>query len=369
VVEKGNWWFLQQLQKAVGNPPHLALSSDACKGLAAAVRDVYPWAEHRECFWHLMTNFSKKFRGPVYDRMWPATRTFKPEYHEYCMNKIYAASKSVKPYLDKDHYLIWMRSRFSEEIKVDHITNNVAEVWNNWVKEIKDLPIAELADTLRTKFMELFAKRMRIGEKFDGHVMLPIVVRQLQMMSRQLGHLNVKEGGRNKAEVSEVTKNHKVIREVVNLKNHTCTCREWQVSGKPCPHALALIVTNRNPKVEDYLDPYFSVRLFRFAYSGVIKPLTDKSQWAHVEMEFKLKPPLQKRGVGRQRKNRIPSCVEQKGNKAKGKGKWQVQCSNCLGLGHRTTSPKCPLNGAKKRYYCCFILQFQILTSNFTFRP
>jgi hypothetical protein len=102
--------------------------------------------------------------------------------------------------------------------------------------------------------------------------------------------------------------------------------------------------------MEEYLDPYFSVRLFRLAYSGVIKPLTDKSQWAHVEMEFKLKPPLQKRRVGRQRKNRIPSCVEQKGNKAKGKGKWQVQCRNCLGLGHRTTSPKCPLNGAKKRY-------------------
>jgi hypothetical protein len=38
-------------------------------------------------------------------------------------------------------------------------------------------------------------------------------------------------------------------------------------------------------------------------------------------MEFKLKPPLQKRGVGRQRKNRIPSCVELEGNKAKGKGK------------------------------------------------
>jgi transposase-like protein len=104
------------------------ISSDACKGLAAAVREVYPWAKHRECFLHLMRNFSKKFHGPVYDRMWPAARTYKPEYHEYYMNKIYAASKAVKPYLDKDHHLIWMRSRFSEEIKVDHITNNAAEV-------------------------------------------------------------------------------------------------------------------------------------------------------------------------------------------------------------------------------------------------
>jgi hypothetical protein len=244
-----NWkWFLEQLQKAIGNPPHLAISSDACKGLAAAVARFTLGQSIENVF---CTYFSKKFYGPVYDRMWPAARTFKPEYHEYCMNKIYAASKAVKPYLDKDHKLISMRSRFSEEIKVDHITNNVAEVWNNWVKEIKDLPIAKLADTLRSRFMELFAKRMRIGEKFDGHVMLPIAIHQLQTMSRQLGHLNVKEGGRNEAKVLEVTKNRKVIREVVNLKNHTCTCREWQVSGKPCPHALALIITNRNPKMEE----------------------------------------------------------------------------------------------------------------------
>jgi len=29
-----NWtWFMQQLQKAIGNPPHQAICSDACKGL------------------------------------------------------------------------------------------------------------------------------------------------------------------------------------------------------------------------------------------------------------------------------------------------------------------------------------------------
>ena len=88
------------------------------------------------------------------------------------------------PWLKANHKLKWMRSKFSETIKCDHITNNVAEVWNNWVKDIKDLPIADLADTLRSKFMELYARRRRIGEKFEGHVMLPIVVRQLYAMSR-----------------------------------------------------------------------------------------------------------------------------------------------------------------------------------------
>jgi hypothetical protein len=67
-----------------------------------------------------------------------------------------------------------MRSKFKEEIKCDHITNNVSEVWNNWIKDIKDLPIVELADTLRSKFMELYTKRRKIDEKLEGHTMLPI---------------------------------------------------------------------------------------------------------------------------------------------------------------------------------------------------
>ena len=72
-----NWtWFMQQLQKAIGDPPHLAISSNACKGLENAVKKVYPWAEHRECFVHVMKNFSKRFQGPAFGRMYPTARTF-----------------------------------------------------------------------------------------------------------------------------------------------------------------------------------------------------------------------------------------------------------------------------------------------------
>ena len=112
--------------------------------------------------------------------------------------------------------------------------------------------------------------------------------------------MNTEAGGRDEAQVSEVTASHKIIRHAVNIKDHVCTCREWQVSGKPCAHALALIITCRNAKMEDYLDPYYSVYCFRLAYGGVIKPLPDKSQWVRVELGFKVMPPLDKRDVGRQ---------------------------------------------------------------------
>ncbi|CAN6302334.1 unnamed protein product [Urochloa humidicola] len=101
--------------------------------------------------------------------------------------------------------------------------------------------------------------------------------------------------------------------------------------------------------MEHYLHPYFSVYHFRLAYAGIIKPLPDKSQWPKVELDYKLLAPLTKREVGRQKKNRIPGCLENKGNKPKGKGAWQVTCSTCFQHGHRSSSSKCLLNGTKKR--------------------
>ncbi|CAN6334335.1 unnamed protein product [Urochloa humidicola] len=40
-------WFMQQLAKALGPIDKLALCTDGCKGLEAAVKEVFPWAEHR----------------------------------------------------------------------------------------------------------------------------------------------------------------------------------------------------------------------------------------------------------------------------------------------------------------------------------
>jgi transposase-like protein len=52
-----NWtWFMEQLKKAIGDPPLLAVCSDACKGLENVVKNVFPNAEQRECFYHLVKN-------------------------------------------------------------------------------------------------------------------------------------------------------------------------------------------------------------------------------------------------------------------------------------------------------------------------
>jgi hypothetical protein len=52
---KESWtWFLQQLRKTIGEPPLLAMSSDACVGLTNSVKEIFSHTERRECFRHLM---------------------------------------------------------------------------------------------------------------------------------------------------------------------------------------------------------------------------------------------------------------------------------------------------------------------------
>jgi hypothetical protein len=95
--------------------------------------------------------------------MYPATMTFLPNRYEQYMNTIY----EVEKYLKDHHSALWSRSKFSKGIKCDFIINNLTESWNKWVKDIKDLLICELANTLRTKFMELYVMTRNIGEGLE----------------------------------------------------------------------------------------------------------------------------------------------------------------------------------------------------------
>ena len=50
---------LSSVAQGCGNMPLLALCSDACKGLKNAMNNVFPHAEKRECFRHLIQNYIK----------------------------------------------------------------------------------------------------------------------------------------------------------------------------------------------------------------------------------------------------------------------------------------------------------------------
>lgn len=161
-----NWlWFMQQLNRAIGSPIGLVVSTDECKGLGSAVGLVFSEAEHRECMRHLYENSIKRYRGPIFiEHLYPAARSYAEDKFKWHMDKIFTVAPDAIDFLDTHHNRIWCRCAFYELSKCDYLTNNVAESFNNQIKPLKGLNLHELIDSLRELIMQKMYLRRRIGD-------------------------------------------------------------------------------------------------------------------------------------------------------------------------------------------------------------
>jgi hypothetical protein len=202
--------------------------------------------------------------------------------------------------------------------------NNMPECFNECVMTIKNMYLVDLLDRLRQMVMVLWYKRRKIGNKLSGNI-LPAIIQQLNEKMSRLGNLpNLKvwKGGYQSGEVFGNFQDMTQWRHVVDLNTHTCSCGEWQLTGLPCLHALALINTQINVDMESFVHEYYSVERFKAAYSGVIPCMPDSSQWPKVDTGFKLLPPPSKRGTSKRKYMRkaslVPGASKQHGCKQSG---------------------------------------------------
>nr|XP_051227466.1 uncharacterized protein LOC127345084 isoform X2 [Lolium perenne] len=274
---------------------------------------------------HLVSNFKKKFHGKVFDdHLWAAAYSWNP----YVFDKHWVAMEEVKPaataYIRKWHNRLWSRSQFSTLCKVDYVTNNLAECFNNWIKHYKSLNLDDFMDKARQLIMIMWNRRRKVAKKLDALV-LPHLMKRLNAMTREL-NLEVVESSEILAEVTALGGGG--FRFVVNLQERTCSCRQWQVSGLPCKHALAFITSLSDAHIKNYVDSYYSVDTFRAAYAQLIPAMPDKSQWPKSDHGFFMHPPLLKATAGRPKTERYKGCGDKKSKRGK------HLCPICKDYGH-----------------------------------
>ena len=118
------------------------------------------------------------------------------------------------------------------------------------------------------------------------------------MKSRNLKY-TVKGSGGLKAEISGLTKDNYHWRHAVDLESKTCSCGQWNISGKPCTHVIVFIGFLRQIKLEDFVHDYYSVHRFKATYQFGVNPMVDKSQWPIVGPGFVMVPPKLERSAVR----------------------------------------------------------------------
>ncbi|CAH9131386.1 unnamed protein product [Cuscuta epithymum] len=136
--------------------------------------------------------------------------------------------------------------------------------------------------------------------------------------------------------VFEVTLQPK--RFVVNLQNHTCTCRLWDLTGVPCVHSCAAIKSIKG-RPELYVHKYFTQEYFFRAYEFEINPMGNLNFIPETISEL-IQPPLLRRPPGRPKKQRHKSSSEGR-DPHKAKRKYgMIKCGKCRQLGHNKRSCK-----------------------------
>ncbi|KAJ9557039.1 hypothetical protein OSB04_011653 [Centaurea solstitialis] len=120
------------------------------------------------------------------------------------------------------------------------------------------------------------------------------------------------------------------------MSQHILECRQWQLSGLPCGHAIAVAKATNRRDVYSLVDvPYFKTENYKATYIGVINPAGPPETWQSPDIPLPtvLPPIVKKRRAGRPNLNaRRPS---------RGEGSSLRRCPRCGDHGHK--SDTCPL--------------------------
>ncbi|XP_059658947.1 uncharacterized protein LOC132305300 [Cornus florida] len=265
---KDSWdWFMEELMVVIS--PHKAITwiSDRQKGLVDTLASLDGGQDLRFCVRHLHENFKKKYPGMELKQMvWNAANAFnKPEFEKH-MHNIRELNGEAYDWLCRIPFRFWTKSKFTDASKCCLNSNNMCESWNSHILKARDKPIITMFEMIRRGLMSRFHERREYMEQQKG-LLCPAAKAKVLANKKESKNCVVYFSSLSCYDVQDEIDN-----ESVNLQEISCTCGEWNVTGIPCKHAIAVMTKKKLP-IEEYVDAYHHRSTFLKGYAFEINPL------------------------------------------------------------------------------------------------
>ena len=204
----------------------------------------------------------------------------------------------------------WTRAHFKGQ-RYNIMDSNIAESWNGAIKEAREYPLIMMLEYIRTTVMGWLA--LRRAKANDEKGTLTPNVRKLVEENYDLSTVLAV---RDISELEFQVQDPRGECFTVNLAVGSCSCREYDEIGIPCPHALAASSKVGFPS-DAMVAPAYRVPTWRQGFAGKIYPVPSVGgSQVGSSTTAELLPPAVRRPSGRPRKVRIKSRGEFKVTKS-----------------------------------------------------
>jgi len=212
------------------------------QGLVKVIKELGENVEHRLCVKHLYGNWKKKYPGEhMKELMWMAARATTTLDWEKAMLQIKNYDEEAWNDLQKLNPTCWTRSAFKVNTKCDLQVNNMCEAFNNVIMKYRHKPIITLLEGIRFYISSRIVKLRTTLKRYEGSI-CPKIQQIMEKNKKTCEPWRTHWCGDVDLSLFEVSKG--MEKYVVNLKQQTCSCRKWELTGIPCTHAIACMWIN-----------------------------------------------------------------------------------------------------------------------------
>ncbi|WMV47450.1 hypothetical protein MTR67_040835, partial [Solanum verrucosum] len=265
------------------------------KGLEIAITDHLPNVEHRMCARHILTNWSKRWRGLERKKcFWRCARsTFEAELKDN-ISYMKRLGNNIVNHLLYYNPERWSKLYFNFTSKCDVVDNNMAECFNSWILAARHKTIITMLEEIRVKMM----KRIRQMREFCNTWICDISPMAMKVLQDN------------------------------TTKSMKCNIDGIQIQGM------------RKLDPINYISHWYNRETYMKTYNYFIQPVMNLKMWPESQNISVIPPHVRKmpRRPGKKRKKEQGETS--KTGKLSKRG-IEMSCSTCHNKGHNKR--KCPL--------------------------